>query len=205
MCHASKYDEFKQTSKKCLKTFYGEDAQKSDDYSRIVSAHHCERLERLLVGNPGTIIAGGKIDISDRYVEPTIVVDVKLDSKLMTEEIFGPLLPVMQYNNIDEVINIINSDNLRRPLALYIFSKDRNLIDKVTSLVPSGGVVINDTIFQVMNPYIPFGGVGGSGTGAYHGKDIFPFILYDFLIYSSYFSLIQIFLKQYNFLVKLFF
>ena len=169
MCHASKYQEFLKVGAKCLKTFYGDNVQKSTDFSRIVSSQHCERLQGLLEGNPGTIVAGGRIDVSDRFVEPTIIADVKLDSKIMSEEIFGPLLPTMQYEDIDDVINIINSDNLRKPLALYIFSKDRKMIDKVTSLVPSGGVVINDTIFHVMNPYIPFGGVGGSGTGAYHG------------------------------------
>lgn len=170
MCHVSKYQEFLKVASKCLKTFYGDNAQKSTDFSRIVSSQHCERLQGLLEGNPGTIVAGGRIDVSDRFVEPTILADVGLHSKIMNEEIFGPLLPTMQFDNIDTVIDTINSDNLRNPLALYIFSKDRNMIDKVTSLVQSGGVVVNDTIFHVMNPYTPFGGVGGSGTGAYHGK-----------------------------------
>jgi aldehyde dehydrogenase (NAD+) len=125
-----------------------------------------------LEGNPGKIIAGGKVDVADRYCAPTIV-DVKaLDSKLMIEEIFGPILPVLKYESIDDAIEMINSENLQKPLALYIFSKDRQLIDKVIDAVPSGGVVVNDTIFHVLNPYIPFGGVGASGIGGYHGKHI---------------------------------
>ena len=164
---------------KCLKTFYGPDTQKSVDYGRIVSGQHCERLKGLLEGSVDKIITGGKVDVSDRYVEPTIIGDVKIDSKIMSEEIFGPLLPVMKYDNIDEVIKIVNSDNLRRPLALYVFAKDRNVIDKLTDSIPSGGVVVNDTIFHVMNPYMPFGGVGASGTGAYHGESsFFPLIIF---------------------------
>lgn len=119
--------------------------------------------------NPGKIITGGKVDVSDRYVAPTIISIDNLNSKLMSEEIFGPILPVMQYESIDNAIEIINSDGLCKPLVLYIFSKDRQLIDKVIDAVPSGGVVVNDTIFQLLNPYIPFGGVGNSGIGGYHG------------------------------------
>ena len=170
MCHSSKYAEFLEKSTKCLKTFYGDDVQKSIDFGRIVSSQHCQRLKGLLEGRgSGRIVCGGKIDISDRYVEPTIVADVKLDSKLMSEEIFGPILSVMQYDSIDDVIKIINSETLKNPLALYVFSKDRKMIDKVTALVPSGGVLVNDTLFHALNPYTPFGGVGGSGSGAYHG------------------------------------
>ena len=151
LCHSSKYEEFLTSAQSCLKTFYGDNVQKSVDFGRIVTGPHCSRLQGLLEGNPGRVVCGGKVDINDKYVEPTIIADVKLDSKLMTEEIFGPLLPVMQYTNIEDAIAIINSENLRKPLALYIFSKDRQLIDKVTSAVSSGGVIINDTIFHVMN------------------------------------------------------
>jgi aldehyde dehydrogenase (NAD+) len=153
---------------KCLKTFYGDDIQKSNDFSRIVSPH-CERLKKLLEGNPGKIVTGGKIDVSDRYCSPTIVDVESLDSKLMIEEIFGPILPVLKYESIDNAIEIINSENLCQPLALYIFSKDRQMIDKVIDAVPSGGVVVNDTMMHVLNANLPFGGVGGSGMGGYHG------------------------------------
>ena len=175
LCHSSKYKEFLTAAEKCLKNFYGSDIQKSNDFGRIVSSGHCDRLKGLLEGNPGRIVTGGKVDASDHYVEPTIIADAKLDSKIMREEIFGPLLPVMSYSTTEEAISIINSDNLRKPLALYIFSKDRTMIDTVTSSVSSGGVVVNDTIFHVMNPYIPFGGVGGSGMGGYHGESSQPY------------------------------
>jgi aldehyde dehydrogenase (NAD+) len=170
LCHSSKYEEFISSAKSCLKTFYGDNVQKSADFGRIVTGAHCSRLQGLLEGNPGRIVCGGKVDVNEKYVEPTIIADVKLDSKLMTEEIFGPLLPIMQYTNIDDAVATINSETLRKPLALYIFSKDRQMIDKITSSVTSGGVIINDTVFHVINPYIPFGGIGASGMGSYHGK-----------------------------------
>lgn len=170
LCHSSKYEEFISSTKSCLKTFYGDNVQKSADFGRIVTGAHCSRLQGLLEGNPGRIVCGGKVDVNEKYVEPTIIADVKLDSKLMTEEIFGPLLAIMQYTDIDDAVATINSETLKKPLALYIFSKDRQMIDKVTSSVTSGGVIINDTIFHVMNPYTPFGGIGASGMGGYHGK-----------------------------------
>jgi aldehyde dehydrogenase (NAD+) len=169
LCHQSKHKEFLEVAVKCLKTFYGDDIQKSNDFARLVSSADCERLKGLLEENPGKIITGGKVDVSDRYVAPTIVSVDNLNSKLMSEEIFGPILPVMQYESIDNVIEMINTDVLCKPLVLYIFSKDRQLIDKVTDSVPSGGVVVNDTIFHLLNPYIPFGGVGRSGMSGYHG------------------------------------
>jgi aldehyde dehydrogenase (NAD+) len=172
LCHSSKYNEFLTCAQKCLKDFYGDDVQKSNDFCRIVSERHCIRLKGLLEGEPGRIVAGGKVDPSDRYVEPTIIADVKLDSKLMKEEIFGPLLPVMQFETIDDAISIMNAENLGKPLVLYIFSKDRQMIDKVTTAVTSGGVLVNDTLFHVVNPYMPFGGVGGSGMGGYHGEQL---------------------------------
>lgn len=185
LCHSSKYEEFLSCAVKCLKTFYGDDIQKSNDFCRIISEGHCLRLKGLLEGNPGRIVTGGKVDASDRYVEPTIIADVKLDSKLMREEIFGPMLPVMKYETTDEAIAIMNTENLGKPLALYVFSKDRQMIDKVTSAVTSGGVVINDTVFHVLNPYMPFGGVGRSGMGGYHGKQPALALLLAYLLWQN--------------------
>ena len=170
LCHASKYEEFLVTAVKVLKKFHGEDPAKSANYSRIVSTQHCERLKSLLDGyGGGTLVVGGDVDVANRYVAPTIIRDVKMDSKLMSEEIFGPIMPVIKYRHTDEVIALINSDTLQKPLALYIFSKDRGMIDKVVNACPSGGVVINDTVFHFGNIHIPFGGIGSSGMGGYHG------------------------------------
>lgn len=190
LCHESRYKEFLEAAVRCLKTFYGDEIQKSDHFARIVSTQHCERLKGLLEGNPGRIVCGGKVDVKDKYVEPTIIADVKMDSKLMTEEIFGPLLPVVAYTNVDDIITLINSETLQKPLALYIFSKDRKMIDKVIEQVPSGGVIVNDTIFHVMNAYIPFGGIGNSGQGGYHGElyvCLYKYYLIDIL---SFFDII---------------
>lgn len=95
----------------------------------------------------------------------------------MSEEIFGPILPVLTYKTTDELIEIINRDGLEKPLALYIFAKDRGMIDKVTHACPSGGVVINDVVFHFLNHFIPFGGIGSSGQGGYHG-------FYSFEVFS---------------------
>lgn len=173
LCHSSKYEEFLATAVKVLKKFHGDDPAKSDSYSRIVTTQHCERLKGLLDGHGGgTLVVGGEVDVANRYVAPTIIRDVKMDSKLMSEEIFGPILPVIKYRHTDEVIAMINSETLQKPLALYIFSKDRGMVDKVIAACPSGGVVINDTVFHFGNIHIPFGGIGSSGMGGYHGMTV---------------------------------
>ncbi len=130
------------------------------------------------------------MDVPNRYVEPTLLVNVSLDSKIMNEEIFGPVLPIIRYSNINEVINfhceshemtsymhvldvlqvIAHINGHEKPLTMYIFAKNRRLIDKLTNSVSSGSVVVNDCLFQFANVYAPFGGVGHSGMGGYHGK-----------------------------------
>ncbi|MBH8551636.1 aldehyde dehydrogenase [Nostocaceae cyanobacterium CENA357] len=155
--------------KKCLKEFYGDHPEKNPDYARIVSQKHFERLANLL--KSGEIIIGGETDPSERYIAPTLLDNVSLVDPVMQEEIFGPILPVIEYADITEAIALINSKP--KPLALYLFSQSKQLQKRVLQETSSGGVCLNDTIMQFGVSSLPFGGVGDSGIGTYHGKASF--------------------------------
>lgn len=152
-----------------IQAFYGDDPAQSPDYGRIINAHHFSRLEKLL--HSGTIIVGGQTNAEDRYIAPTVLDHVSWQDPVMQEEIFGPILPVLDYDTIDEAIAQINERP--KPLALYIFTRDKHLHQRVLAETSSGGVCINDTIMQVGIAELPFGGVGPSGMGRYHGKSGF--------------------------------
>ncbi|MCH7657023.1 MAG: aldehyde dehydrogenase [Bacteroidetes bacterium] len=149
--------------------FYGKKPSESPDYARIINAANVERLERLM--RSGNIISGGNTNISENYVAPTLIDNVNPGDLIMQEEIFGPILPVIEYNNIDEIFPLIN--NNPKPLSLYIFSKSRKLQKYILSRTSSGNGAINDAVIQFSNPYLPYGGVGESGMGRYHGKSTF--------------------------------
>ncbi|HEY9809462.1 MAG TPA: aldehyde dehydrogenase [Halomicronema sp.] len=155
--------------KKCVTEFYGEDAAQSPDYGRIINERQFDRLASFI--NNGEIVAGGESNRNERYISPTILDKVSWDAPVMEDEIFGPILPVLEYNNLEEAINKINERP--KPLALYIFSKNENKQNKVLRETSSGGVCINDTVMQVGVSELPFGGVGNSGIGSYHGKASF--------------------------------
>lgn len=135
----------------------------------IISDKHYNRLKGLLTDGP--LILGGSYDDDRRFIEPTLIDQVDLESPIMREEIFGPILPVITFNKSEEYIEIIKS--LPKPLALYMFSENKNAINKVLHTCSFGGGCINDTILHVANPRLPFGGVGASGMGSYHGKKSF--------------------------------
>ncbi|HEY1406828.1 MAG TPA: aldehyde dehydrogenase [Spirochaetota bacterium] len=145
---------------------YGDDPQKSVDYPRIVNEKQFNHVIKLIEG--GKIIFGGKVDAHDRYISPTIIDNVKPDDAIMQEEIFGPVLPVLDFDNIDDVIRYVNVNP--KPLAFYYFSESRAKQKYVLSRTTSGGGCINDTIVHLANNNMPFGGVGNSGMGGYHGK-----------------------------------
>jgi aldehyde dehydrogenase (NAD+) len=149
-----------------LREFYGEDPQKSPDYGRIVNARHHSRLLALL--GSGEIVTGGQSDAADRYLAPTVLRGVATDSPVMADEIFGPILPVITVPNLDAAITFVNARE--KPLALYVFSKNGDNIEKVIAETSSGGVCVNDAVAHLIPPELPFGGVGGSGMGAYHGR-----------------------------------
>lgn len=153
----------------CVEEFYGSNPSQSPDYARIVSDRHFERLAGFLEG--GEVVIGGQVDASDRYIAPTLIENVAPDSPLMEEEIFGPILPVLEYSDLETAIASINSRP--KPLALYFFSNDRAKQARVLTATASGGVCLNDTIMQVGVTDLPFGGVGDSGIGSYHGKASF--------------------------------
>ena len=154
--------------------FYGDDPRLSPDYPRIVNIEQFQRLENILAGS--LVWSGGKSDPGERYISPTILRGVTLTSSVMQSEIFGPLLPVIAYGELSEALDIIRSEDA--PLALYLFSSDQDVQDRVVRDSRSGGVCINDLLFQAAIPGLPFGGLGKSGFGAYHGKagfDTFSF------------------------------
>ncbi len=152
--------------KEVIKQFYGEDIQKSPDYPRIINEHHFDRLSGLLEGQE--IFCGGRTDREDLYIEPTILAETDPESKIMQEEIFGPVMPVISWSDFAEAIDFINARE--KPLGLYYFSTAKRELDTLIQKTSAGGVSVNDTITHFINPLMPFGGVGESGMGAYHGK-----------------------------------
>jgi acyl-CoA reductase-like NAD-dependent aldehyde dehydrogenase len=155
--------------KKCANEFYGDDPAQSPDYARLISRRHFERLEPLL--NDGEIVIGGQTKPEEKYIAPTVLDQVTWESPIMQEEIFGPILPVLEYTDLKDAIAQINARP--KPLALYLFSKDKHKQQQVLQETSSGGVCINDTVMQVGLSTLPFGGVGDSGIGSYHGKASF--------------------------------
>ena len=155
--------------KNCIQQFYGEQPANSPDYARIVNEKQFNRLVQLL--SDGKIIVGGETNADDRYIAPTVMENVSLESPLMQEEIFGPILPVLEYEEITEAIALINSRP--KPLALYLFTNNKTKQEQILQATSSGGVCINDTIVQFSVSELPFGGVGNSGIGSYHGKASF--------------------------------
>lgn len=152
-----------------VRQFYGDDPKQSRDYARIINERHVDRLEKLL--SSGAIVCGGEVDRDARYIAPTILRDVALDSPVMADEIFGPILPVIAYDAIDDALAIVTGRD--KPLALYVFTEDRAVADRVLRETSSGGACVNDVVAHLSVPDLPFGGVGESGMGAYHGRATF--------------------------------
>ena len=149
--------------------FYGEEIKESPDYPRIISRPNMERLATLIDGVK--IVFGGNFDMNDRYFEPTIVDDVDFEKPVMQQEIFGPVLPIITFKEINEAIRMVNSRP--RPLALYVFANHKDFQDKIIAGIPAGGVTVNDTLMHIANNKLPFGGIGNSGIGKYHGFESF--------------------------------
>ena len=152
-----------------IAAFYGSDPARSPDYGRIINDRQFDRLAALL--DSGNAWVGGQHNRADRYIAPTILTDVDWDSPVMAEEIFGPILPVLVYDDLDRAIAQVNARP--KPLALYVFAENSQTQRQVLDRTSSGGACINETIMQVGCPSLPFGGVGDSGIGSYHGKASF--------------------------------
>lgn len=148
-----------------IREFYGDDPARSPDYCRIASERHAERFAKLLEGQK--VHVGGRVDVANRFVEPTIVLDPPVDSELMREEIFGPVLPVITVDEMHHAIKFVA--DRPKPLALYVFTKSKALEEAVLDRLSAGSVCINDAVIFMVSPELPFGGIGNSGMGRYTG------------------------------------
>ncbi len=172
--HESKKEAFVSAFKKHMKEFYTEDSSQESSYARIVNTRHFNRVKGYIddaMDKGAKIEAGGKFDESQDFIAPTLMTNVSLDSKLMTEEIFGPVLPVYSYTNIDDVLQKINARE--KPLALYIYSKNKKNTNHILNNTRAGGTCVNHNAAHFFNPNLPFGGSNNSGIGKAHGKDGF--------------------------------
>ena len=170
LVHPDREQELVEKLKEAITSFYGDDPQKTEDYARIVSPNHHRRLASLLKES-GEVVVGGELDEASRYIAPTLVRNVSAESPLMSEEIFGPILPILTCASTAEAIEFVNDRD--KPLALYVFTEDRKVEEEVIGGTSSGGVCVNAILWHITNPNLPFGGVGPSGTGAYHGRASF--------------------------------
>ncbi|XP_029041359.1 aldehyde dehydrogenase, dimeric NADP-preferring isoform X3 [Osmia bicornis bicornis] len=170
ICTPEVQNKFIPEAEKVLKEWYGENPKESPDLARIISDNHYQRLVKYLSGN-GKVAIGGNCDPVDKYISPTILIDVKPTDPVMQDEIFGPILPFVTVNNAYEAIKFINSRN--SPLVLYVFTKDKRVQELIINQTQSGSVAVNETIMQFTVDTLPFGGVGYSGMGCYHGKYTF--------------------------------
>jgi len=165
LIHSSVKDRFIKYLQKEIKRRYP-NALNNDTYPRIINEHHYKRLMNLIKSEENII--GGRGDDVVRRLEPTILPDVDFDHEIMKEEIFGPVLPIIEYDDINNIIRIIKEHE--KPLACYVFTRDKDTAKHIIKSISYGGGCINDVILQVSNHYMPFGGVGSSGIGSYHGK-----------------------------------
>lgn len=171
-CHESVKDKFIEELKKQIEIQYTDNPLANTNYGKIINQKHFVRLCNLLEENK--IVIGGKVDVDALKIAPTVLDNITWEDKVMKEEIFGPILPIMTFNNVYEVVEII--EDRPHPLALYIFSNNKKTIHNVTQLCRYGGGCVNDVVVHLATPEMPFGGVGASGMGSYHGKfgfDIF--------------------------------
>lgn len=157
------------------KEFYGSDIRNNTDYGRIINDRHFIRLQQMLEADHSFIVFGGETDREDLYIEPTILDLPSHDAATMQEEIFGPILPILTFDTIDDAISQVKQ--YEKPLALYLFTTSNRKKEQLMTAISSGNVTVNDVLKHVANPHLPFGGVGESGIGGYHGK-------YSFLTFS---------------------
>ena len=168
LVHKSKQAELMKGLEGVIKGNFGEDA-KTSEFGRLINSRHVGRVQSLLDGTTGTVIGNPNVDAAEHFIAPTLVLNPQEGEGIMKQEIFGPVLPIIAVENEDEAINTINRV-CNDPLAMYIFSEDNAQVDKILNSTNSGGVCVNTAMEHLANHNLPFGGVGNSGTGAYHGK-----------------------------------
>lgn len=168
LCSPATRDALVPAMRETLENFYTAEPQTCPDLSRIVSPRHWTRLMELLKKSSGKVVLGGESNEEDKYIAPTVVVDVAEDDALMQEEIFGPILPILTVESLEQGIEFVNRKE--KPLALYVFSEESSVVNTVLENTTSGGFCSNDGIVHMTLPSLPFGGVGASGWGSYHGR-----------------------------------
>ena len=174
LVHDSIYEQFLQALGRAITDFYGNRPAESPDYARIIAQRHVDRIAGMV--DSEKVVFGGEIRREERYIAPTVMRDVSWSDRVMEDEIFGPVLPVLRYEDNREVLEPLGSRE--RPLALYVFTEDRREASEITSQLTFGGGCINDTLVHVANSHLPFGGVGASGMGRYRGKASFEAFSY---------------------------
>ena len=174
LVHESRKLALIEELKAVIREHYGENIKENPDYGRIINEKQTERLAKILESDKDLVVFGGDFDIEQRYIAPTLLDLGKLgdasvnESAAMADEIFGPILPIVSYESLDEAVDKVRDGE--KPLAMYIFSKNKEYIESVKSKISSGNITINDTVKHVSIDSLPFGGVGHSGMGSYHGK-----------------------------------
>lgn len=182
MVHLDVKEELISKMKETIVNYYGENSMQSKDYGRIVNERQFDRLASIIEQDKENVIFGGTSVKENLYIEPTLLEAKSWSDATMQDEIFGPILPILEYNQLEEVIQTINKRP--KPLALYVFTEDKQCEEEVLSRLSFGGGCINDTIFHSANSHLPFGGVGNAGIGAYHGK-------YSFDLFSHHKSIVK--------------
>lgn len=171
LAHEDIYEDLIKEFIKYIEEFYGKDIKSNKEFGRIVNNKHMNRLKNILEHDKEKIVYGGIVDFDNRFISPTIIKGANLNDKVMSEEIFGPILPVIKYKNIEDIKYYISHH--KNPLALYVFSENEAFSEDIITRFSFGGGCVNDTLSHVASNYLPFGGIGSSGMGSYHGKHSF--------------------------------
>lgn len=182
LVHSEVAAELIERMKRCVTDFYGTDIRRNTDYGRIVNERQLRRIGGMLERDRDKLILGGTVIPEELYIEPSLIYPADWSDASMEDEIFGPVLPILEYTRLEEAIRSINARP--KPLALYLFTRDKQVEQQVMTEVSFGGGCINDTISHVASTRLPFGGVGNSGIGGYHGK-------YSFDLFSHHKSIVK--------------
>jgi aldehyde dehydrogenase (NAD+) len=180
--HQNVKEQLLRELQKAIQEQFGMRPLENKEFVRIVSERHFQRLASFL--QDGTIVVGGETDASRLMIEPTVLDHISWDDAVMQEEIFGPILPVLTYSDLEDVVRTVNAHP--KPLALYVFTESEQVQQNIVERISYGGGCVNDTMYHLASPYLPFGGVGESGTGSYHGEQSFrAFSHYKSVLYQS--------------------
>ena len=166
LCHKAVHDQLVEEIVREIRAQFGDEPLQNPDYGKIINQKHFDRISSLIT--PEKVVFGGQLDPETCRIAPTVLDGVSWDGPVMGEEIFGPLLPILTFQELEEAVRIANG--LPHPLALYLFSQDREAVRTVTSRCAFGGGCVNDTVIHLATSHMGFGGVGPSGMGAYHGR-----------------------------------